>query len=93
MLKKELQETEKEKIWSLKISGKLSHSFFIFLQKTQKREQTKPEHRLVDFAGRLLAQKSRVVTLDGKQRHDTLKTQIWTRWDCRQMFGQNIVIV
>lgn len=84
MLKKEVKEKEKEKmkIWSLKLVWKIESFFFhLFLQKTQKREpkQTKPEHRLVDFTGCLLAQKSRVVTLDGKQRHDTLKTQIWTR--------------
>lgn len=82
MLKKEVKEKEKEKmkIWSLKLVWKLESFFFhLFLQKTQRREQTKPEHRLVDFTGCLLAQKSRVVTLDGKQRHDTLETQIWTR--------------
>lgn len=34
------------------------------------REHTKSQHRLIDFAGRLLTQKSWVVTLDGKQSHD-----------------------
>lgn len=42
----------------------------VFPHRKQEGGQTEPEHRLVDFAGRLLAQKSRMVTLDGKQRHD-----------------------
>lgn len=52
--------------------------FHLFPHRKQKREQTEPEHRFIDFAGRLLTQKSRVVTLDGKQRHDPLKAH-WTR--------------
>lgn len=37
---------------------------------TRREEPTKSQHRLVDFAGCLLAQESRVVTLDRKQSHD-----------------------
>lgn len=37
------------------------------------KRHTESQHRLVDFAGSFLTQKSWVVTLDGKQSHDTWK--------------------
>lgn len=52
---------------------KTLHNQIVFPHRKEEGGQTEPEHRLVDFAGRLLAQKSRMVTLDGKQRHNALK--------------------
>ena len=40
-------------------------------------ERTESQHCLVDFAGSFLAQEPRMITLNGKQRHDTYNGEMY----------------